>query len=285
MDSFEKWTAGGEMSVLEGWRIFHRQAGPEDGTPVTLIHGFPTSSHDWELVMPALLDAGCRVTVLDLLGFGASEKPQGHRFSLLEQASIVEALWAQLGIGATAMVAHDYGVSVGQELLARDSVRITRAVFLNGGLYPDLHRPVAVQRLLHGPAGVVLGPLSSEPLYARTLSQILGRPVGDDVLHEMWRATAHGGGRWVQHGLLRYIDERREHATRWQDALEGYAGPLAFIWGPFDPISGAHVLERLRERIPTGTFVELDEAPVTGHYPQLENPDAVADALVAFLAG
>jgi pimeloyl-ACP methyl ester carboxylesterase len=222
--------------------------------------------------------------VLDLLGFGGSEKPVGHAYSLREQAAIVAALWEELGVGATALVSHDYGVSVAQELLARDAGRITRAAFLNGGLYPDLHRPIRVQRLLHGPAGAVLGPMSSELLYRRTMGRILGRSVSGDVLHQMWLATSAGGGRWVQHGLLGYIDERHQFSERWVGAMESYGGPMAFIWGPADPISGAHVLERLRKRLPAATFVELGDAPATGHYPQLENPEAVAAALTAFLA-
>ena len=55
----------------------------------------------------------------DFLGFGASDKPADHDYSLLEQADLVEALWAQEGVDETALVAHDYAVSVAQELLAR----------------------------------------------------------------------------------------------------------------------------------------------------------------------
>ena len=284
MADFQQWVQGGEMSVLEGRRILHRQDGPPGGLAVTLIHGYPTSSHDWELILPALVAAGCRVTTFDLLGFGGSEKPQGHRYSLIEQATIAEALWRQLGISSTALVAHDYGVSVAQELLARDAPRFTRVAFLNGGLYPDLHRPIPVQRLLHSPAGALLGPLSTERLYRRALSEILGRPVSDHVMHQMWLATSSGGGRWVQHGLLRYIDERTQYAKRWIDALESFPRPQAFIWGPADPISGAHVLARLRERRPDATFVELSGPPPVGHYPQPEDPATVGAALGAFLS-
>jgi pimeloyl-ACP methyl ester carboxylesterase len=58
---------------------------------------------------------------------------------------------------------------------------------------------------------------------------------------------------------------------------------MLFVWGPADPVSGAHVLPRLRERLPDARFVVLDEEPATGHYPQVENPEAVAAALSEFL--
>lgn len=99
----------------------------------------------------------------------------------------------------------------------------------------------------------------------------------------MWRSTTMNGGKRVQHQLLRYIDDRRTHGDRWRAALERYPGPMLFVWGPADPVSGAHVLPRLRERLPDARIVALDETPATGHYPQVENPDAVAAELTAFL--
>lgn len=281
--SLETWVAEGERVELAGHHIFFRQDGPEDGRPITLIHGFPTSSHDWAPIVPALVAAGYRVTTFDLLGFGASDKPTGHTFAIVEQATIVEALWSRLGIADTALVAHDYGVSVAQELLDRDSARITAMTWLNGGMYADLHRPLRVQRLLHGPLGGVLGRLATVRTYRAAMREILGRPLSDETLHDMWLATSGNGGKRIQHALLRYLDDRVEHGARWVKAHESYAGPTLFIWGPADPVSGGHVLPRIRERMPDAQLVVLDEAPATGHYPQLENPAAVADALTSFL--
>ncbi|MFE2144531.1 alpha/beta fold hydrolase [Streptomyces sp. NPDC059456] len=280
----DRWTAGGAVSPIGGHRVFVRQDGPPHGPPVTLVHGFPTSSHDWAAVVPALVAAGLRVTTLDLLGFGESDKPRHHRYSVLGQASLVEEVWRRYGIGATALVAHDYGVSVGQELLARDPARITRTAWLNGGLYPDLHRPVPIQRLLHGPLGPLLAPLTTERRFAASLRGVLGRPVSEEDLRDLWASVSRAGGHRLAPRLLRYIDERRLHSGRWVPALEGYPGPLLFVWGPADPISGAHVLVRIRARMPHARIVELAGPPAVGHYPQVEAPAAVAAALTGFLA-
>ncbi|WP_329201054.1 MULTISPECIES: alpha/beta fold hydrolase [unclassified Streptomyces] len=278
-----QWTAGGATVRVEGHEVFVRQDGPADGAPVTLIHGFPTSSHDWAAVVPALAAAGLRVTTLDLLGFGESDKPRHHSYSLLEQASLVEAVWRHHGIGRTALVAHDYGVSVGQELLARDPSRITHMAWLNGGLYADLHRPVLMQRLLHGPLGPLLAPLTTRGRFASALRGVLGRPLPAADLDDMWSAVARADGHRLAPRLLRYIDERRMHAERWTRALEDHPGPTLFVWGPADPISGAHVLDRVRARVPAAAVVELTGPPPVGHYPQVEDPTAVAAALTSFL--
>ncbi|MGW9438059.1 alpha/beta fold hydrolase [Streptomyces sp. NPDC055607] len=250
---------------------------------MTLLHGFPTSSYDWAGVVPALTGAGLRVTTLDFLGFGESDKPPGHRYSILDQASLVEDVWRAYGIGETRLVAHDYGVSVGQELLARSPSRVTRMAWLNGGLYADLHRPVPTQRLLHSPLGRVLAPFTTERTFSRTLRSVLSRPISDEDMHDLWVSMRRAGGRRATPRLLRYIDERRLHGSRWTGALEGFAGPSLFLWGPADPISGAHVLPRIRERVPGARVVELAHPSPCGHYPQVEDPVAVASALIEFL--
>ena len=137
--------------------IFVRRLG--SGPPMTLLHGFPSSSHDWAKVAPALAERHA-LLMPDFLGFGASEKPRDHEYSLHEQADLVEALWAHEGSQATMLVAHDYAVSVAQELLARRAegklaVDLRAVHLLNGGLYPDLHRPPAHP---DGAAGPRAGP-------------------------------------------------------------------------------------------------------------------------------
>ncbi|MCX5612732.1 alpha/beta hydrolase [Streptomyces sp. NBC_00047] len=280
----DQWTRGGTRVRIGGHAVFVRQDGPADGAPVTLLHGFPTSSHDWAATVPSLAAAGLRVTTLDFLGFGESDKPRRHTYSLLDQATLVEEVWRWCGIGRTALVAHDYGVSVGQELLARDPSRVTRMAWLNGGLYPDLHRPVPAQRLLHGPLGPLLAPLTTRRRFGAALRDVLGRELCDADVRELWAAASRAGGHRRAPRLLRYIDERRRHAGRWTAALEEYPGPVLFVWGPADPISGAHVLARIRTRIPRASVVELAGPPAVGHYPQLEDPQVVASTLKSFLA-
>lgn len=282
-----QWTAAGTRIALHGRGgdhvMFVRQDGPADGRPVTLIHGFPTSSHDWALAVPHLASAEYRVTTLDMLGFGNSDKPRHHRYSVMEQADLIEDLWHRFGIEQTGLVAHNYGVSVAQELLARDPGRITAMVWLNGGLYPDLHRPIRIQRLLRGPLGPLLAGAVTENGFRSSMRQVLGRKVSDEDLHEMWNGIARNRGNLLAPRLLKYIDERRCHESRWVSALEGFPGPTLFIWGPADPISGAHVIDRIRERMPLAMVIELATPSAVGHYPQVEAPEEVVSALRAFL--
>ena len=97
---------------------------------------FPTASWDWHYLWQPLAQR-YRVIACDMLGFGDSAKPANHRYSLLEQADLQQALLAHLQVEQPLHIfAHDYGDSVAQELLARhyeDKIEVASCVFLNGG--------------------------------------------------------------------------------------------------------------------------------------------------------
>jgi pimeloyl-ACP methyl ester carboxylesterase len=286
MPAIEEWWAEGELLKLaSGGRsreLFVLRRG--EGPVLTALHGFPSSSHDWAGVAAAL--ARDRTLLMpDLLGFGASEKPADGPYSLLEQADLVEALWRAQEVRSTALLAHDYSVSLTQELLARRAegrleVELTAATLLNGGLYPDLHRPEPAQRALLDPVqGPKIGELMNEELFVAALAPTFapGFDAGT-VSREMWRGVSRDGGERISHLLIAYIPERERLGGRWVQALESTDVPLGFVWGMLDPVSGAHMAERIRDRLPGAPFTALEDV---GHWPQLEAPTAVLAALGA----
>jgi pimeloyl-ACP methyl ester carboxylesterase len=273
----DEWWAGGER-LPEG--VFMRADGDLEAPAVTWLHGFPMSSWDWAK-LHAALGPGRRDVSLDFLGFGASEKPRRHDYSLLEQADLVEAVWRARRVTRTALVAHDYGVSVAQELLARRgagelSVELTEAGFLNGGLFPALHRPTRIQKLLAGPGGRLLARQMRASTFVRNYREVLAQPPPDEELREHWRAFSRDDGHRNAHLLLGYMAERREHERRWVGALIDADLPKRFIWGPEDPVSGAHVVHALQARLP-GARIEVLAG--VGHAPHMEVPEKVAPRL------
>jgi pimeloyl-ACP methyl ester carboxylesterase len=283
--TLDSWISGGARRRVSGssHELFVRQDGPVDGKPVTLFHGFPTSSFDWAAVMPALTGSGYRVTTLDFLGYGSSDKPHPYTYSLMEQASLVQAVWGDLGIDRTALVAHDYGVSVAQELLCRDPDRIESMAWLNGGIFPDLHRPTDGQRFLSELSADLAEEVLTETAYRAALSVVSGRPLSDHTVGEMWVDFSRSRGTRVAPALLGYMAERREHAARWSHSVESYSGPQTFIWGPADPVSGAHVLPRIRAKALSASINVLDNPPPVGHFPQVEAPELVGPLLIKHL--
>jgi pimeloyl-ACP methyl ester carboxylesterase len=285
-----EWVAGGARVplALPGGAtrtLFQRVEGA--GPWLTLLHGFPTCSWDWAAVAPVLA-ARYRLLSLDFLGYGESDKPRPHRYSIFEQADLVEALWRHHGITTTQLVAHDFGDSVATELLARQTegrlaAAITQTVLLNGGVYVDAYHPLLIQTLLRRP---VIGPLISrlltERAFARNFRAIFSpaHPISDADLRQHWQAIQRRDGARIYHALIRYIDERYAHRARWEGALAHCPSPLHAIWGQVDPVSGADVAARLRERAPGVDLLALADV---GHYPQLEVPDVVAAAILRML--
>jgi len=272
---------------FRGHTIRYWVAGAEDAEPLLLIHGFPTASWDWHYLWAPLAER-YRVIACDMLGFGYSAKPRGHDYSLLEQADLQQALLAHIGEQRPLHVlAHDYGDSVAQEMIARHQdgrVKLASCVFLNGGLFPETHHPVRVQKLLLGPLGPLVGRLFSRRKLAQSFARIFGpRSQASDAEQDaLWQLVKYNNGPAVMHRLIRYMPERRQQRERWVTAMQATTVPMRVIDGAFDPISGAHMVARYRELIANADTVLLDDI---GHYPQLEAPQQVLEHYLPFVEG
>lgn len=277
-DALDAWWAGGERRRVGAHRLQVRVAG--DGPVLVLLHGFPASSFEWAALEAPLAEHHTVVT-FDFLGYGASDKPPGHRYSVFEQADLTQRLLADLGLDAVTLVAYDYGAIVATELLARRDARIRRCLFLNAGLFADQYRPRLAQRISLMPvAGALLARVFNQRLFAKTWAEVFSaeHPLDPEVAALHYRALRHGDpARDVQRRLLRYIPERAAHKDRLQDAVLSTDVPLHFLWGLADPVSGRPIADEIARRRPGSDLVPY----TAGHCPHLEIPQrVVADVLV-----
>ena len=289
-DAVRRWRDGGRLVSSGAGRVFVRSspgsAGP--GVPtVLLLHGFPSSSYDFREVTERLGERPW--LTLDFLGFGLSDKPRPHRYSLMEQADIVEAVLAETGAGAgpVVLVAHDMGTSVATELLARDLAgRLTfdlqRAVLTNGSVIIERASLRPSQKILRGPLGPLLSRLTNQRSFLRGFARLFGaaHPLSDAEARAQWALLARDGGQRILHLLSAYLDERAQFAGRWHGAVRDWPKPLAFLWATDDPVATTSVLAGLRELRPAADVVEL---PGIGHYPQIEVPEEFTGFAVALL--
>jgi pimeloyl-ACP methyl ester carboxylesterase len=270
------WRAQGAFLEWRGLRVFHRCQGR--GEPLLLLHGFPTSSWDWKDVWERLV-AWNRVVAFDYVGFGFSDKPPRGPYSVFGYADQAEALLEHLGIDAPHILAHDLGDTVAQELLARSPRRFRSVCLLNGGIFPEMHRPRLIQRLLASPLGPLIGRLMNRERFEKSFRSVFGKDTQPSAaeMDGFWECVE---GR-VAHLLIGYMRERRQHRERWVSALLDESVSLALVDGLADPISGAQMVARLRELRPGARITALDGI---GHYPQIEAPEAVLSAYAAFRA-
>jgi pimeloyl-ACP methyl ester carboxylesterase len=287
--STDAWEARGSYRELLGHRIFVIDEAAREGDRGTifLIHGFPTSSWDWWKIWPAL-NRDYRLVALDLLGFGFSAKPSPHDYRIMEQADLCEALVQLLQLERFHVLAHDYGDTVAQELLARQNDgsgagQWLSCLFLNGGLFPETHRAVLAQKLLLSPLGFLVSRGLSRASLRKSFDHIFGPDMkaSDAEIDAFYALFERDGGRRNLHRLIHYMTDRRRHRERWVDALRQARCPIGLINGSVDPVSGDHMVQRFEALVGTGHFIT--RLPRVGHYPQVEAPQAVIAGYQAFL--
>jgi pimeloyl-ACP methyl ester carboxylesterase len=273
------WQRGGTNFDWNGLRIFARHAGR--GDPLFLMHGFPTASWDWSGLWEPL-SRRFTVHTLDMVGYGFSAKPTDFAYRIEQQADLIEAYLTHAGVGEYHVLAHDYGNTVAQELLARHLERAAKQklrslCFLNGGLFPEKHRPRFGQRLLLSFLGGFFARRLTREKFGRSLNAVLSHPMSQAELDACWQLLEHNSGREVLKKLITYIPQRRDNRDRWVGALENHNVPMRFINGAEDPVSGEHMLYHYRKLVPRPDTILMRGI---GHYPQVEAP---AETLRHFL--
>lgn len=281
------WQAKGKQLSLLGHSIFIVDEGEHDLPVILLIHGFPTSSWDWQPLWSEL-SKHYRLLCLDMLGFGFSDKPTRHRYSIHEQADIIEAMLKYHNIEEYHVLAHDYGDTVAQELLARQLEGTGQGhwlscCLLNGGLFPETHRATRIQKLLLGPFGKLINSLTGFRQFSSSFSHVFGNDSkpSQQALEEFWELICYNNGKHAFSSLITYIHDRIEHRERWVNALQKSAVPIALINGSADPVSGKHMIKRHQQL--NCRCDHLKELATIGHYPQVEAPKAVAQSYLDFL--
>nr|XP_012297881.1 mesoderm-specific transcript homolog protein-like isoform X2 [Aotus nancymaae] len=256
------WKSSGKFFTYKGLRIFYQDSVGVVGSLeiVVLLHGFPISSYDWYKIWEGLTLRFRRLIALDFLGFGFSDKPRLHHYSIFEQASIVEALLRHLRLQNRRinLLSHDYRDIVAQELLYRykqnrsGRLTIKSLCLSNGGIFPETHRPLLLQKLLK--EGVVLSPILTRLMNFLVFSR----------------------------GLTPYINQRKKFRRRWVGALASVTIPIHFIYRPLDPVNPYPEFSELyRKTLPRSTVSILDDR--ISHYTQLEDPMGFLNAYMGFI--
>lgn len=276
------WYRDGRREIINELHVFFKRSGK--GESLICIHGFPTSSRDFAAIWPSLTE---RFDVLahDLIGLGKSAKPN-QPLPIRLQADIMEGLATRAGISEAHLLAHDLGDTIAQELLARQfegssKIKWLSCVFMNGGLFPETHRALFIQKLLLSPAGPLAAKLISEKSMKKSLTKIFSKahPPTNEFIQETWKLTSENNGISMLPRLIRYIKERRINRERWVMPLANAVLPIRLINGTEDPVSGKHAADRFAEVVPNADIVRLENS---GHYPHVETPEEVLKAFFEF---
>lgn len=289
--SLDNWQASRKYFEFNGYRIAYWQSNGKSNArnqreSIVLIHGFPSAAWDWHHIWNTL-SQDYDLLAMDLLGYGFSDKPNNHNYSLIEQADLVYSLTAHLGIEQFHILSHDYGVSVSQELLSRNEQNnennfLLSFCFLNGGAFAEAQNPTVTMRILRSPLGPILIKAGTESVFTNQFKDVFGKNTqpSPEILSGYWQLVEENNGRSVIPQLLSYGDERYVYRDRWVTALQNSEIPKRIIVGMEDKISGSNMVKLYESLIPNPDVVRLQGI---GHYPQVEAPYEVISAYKNFL--
>lgn len=287
-EAVSEWQAAGRIIPAAGTEVFVRDSGSPTGAethdPLVLVHGFPTSSFDFQPVFEPLARER-RVVAIDLAGFGLSAKADRH-YDMALQADVVVDVLSALGIDRFVLVTHDMGDTVGGELLARTMdgtwpATVTRRVVTNGSIYIDMAKLTDGQLMLLSLPDEVAPAGPGPRLLAASLAATLSPTHRHIDMTDHAELVCHNDGDALLPRTIRYIEERRTNERRFTGAIETHPSPLHIVWGPEDPIAVAAMADRLKAARPDATLTWIDGA---GHYPQIEDPAAWLTAVRAALS-
>lgn len=287
----EQWQASAQYIMFDKYEIFYHDFNKSSESVILMIHGFPTSSWDWHELKKSL-GSDYRLISLDMLGFGFSDKPRGHKYSIDEQVELHLALLNKLGVKQINIIAHDYGGLVAQELLARFNAgdinvpEIQSVAFLNGPIMPAEVKLTFMQKIfkniLTGPFGGIASQFSTRVVFETTFKPLFGESTkpSSQELKDVWFVIKQRKGQKIFHKLVHFYNESIERGDRWTNAVQETQVPMLAINGSEDPAVGEDAIE-YQPILPDSNIVTLENI---GHYPQQEDSESVARVYLDFLS-
>ena len=272
---------------VDGIRVFYREAGPKDAPALVLLHGFPSSSREFDTLLP-LLATGYHLIAPDFPGFGHSDAPapSSYAYTFDHLAETTNALLEQLGIGKYSLFLHDYGGPVGVRIMLAHPERLQALIISNANVYTEgLGAKWAgiaqywAERDAH--ASVVDTFLSLAATEQRhTLGSSHPERYNPDTWTDEFAHLTRPGQRAIQADLL--YDYRTNVASyqAWQAWLRQHRPPTLVAWGANDPSFIAAGGEAFRRDLPDAEIHLLD----AGHFALDEKNDEIAALILAFMA-
>lgn len=272
---------------IDGLEIFYREAGPKDAPTILLLHGFPTSSHMFRNLIPALADK-YRVLAPDYPGFGQSSAPGVKEFdySFDNLAKVIDKFTEAVGATKFALYVQDYGAPIGFRIASAHPERITGLIIQNGNAYDEGLRDFWI------PFKAYWKNQSAENRAA--LAQFLevgatkwqwthGVKDESTISPDTWTLDQAGldrpGNKDIQIQLFMSYSTNPPLYPQWQDYFRKHQPPALIVWGKNDFIFPAEGAEPYKRDLKNLDFNLLD----TGHFALEEMGDVIAAKIRTFM--
>ncbi|MEU7380616.1 MULTISPECIES: alpha/beta hydrolase [unclassified Streptomyces] len=275
-------------ATVDGLDVFYREAGDPRAPVVVLLHGFPTSSHMFRHLIPALADR-YRVIAPDHIGFGQSAMPSPQDFPYTFDAltETTSGLLQRLGVDRFAMYVHDYGAPIGWRLALQAPDRVTAIITQNGNAYDEgFVKPFWDGLFAYAKAP---GPNTEAPVRGALTRDVTRRQYvngvadpslvsPDNWVHDQALLDRPGNDE-IQLRLFRDYPSNVDLYPRVQRYFRDSQVPLLAVWGANDEIFGPEGATAFGRDLPDAEIHLIE----SGHFALESHLDTIAGHIRDFL--
>ena len=266
------------VKLSTGINMTYLTLGPEDGTPIVLIHGATDSRLSWFQVAPDLAEKGYRVYIPELRGHGKTDKPQEDTYTIEEHTADIKSFIDLLKLKNVNLVGHSLGTFISEELAANYPDLVTSVTLIGAGY--KVQGNAVIDWVLNGDGDSFQGVNAYQD----------GEEIPDEFVKE-WTTTVN-----KDQGFARGIYEQARELPNyaWRAIFNGLNGqnisddlakikaPVQIIWGSEDTVFPKNEQEELIQYLTSASFVnftQIDGADHNTHWTSEEVASQVADLI------
>jgi len=272
---------------IDGVEIFYREAGRADAPTLLLLHGFPTSSHMFRNLIPALADR-YHLIAPDYPGFGNSAQPAMDKFDYTfdNMAVVMGKLVNKLGIKKYSLYLMDYGAPIGFRLASQNPQQIDSLIIQNGNAYKEGLKDfwIPIRKYWNdrsdknaGALAAFIAPDGVKWQYTHGVRDV--NTISPDNWNVDLRHLTREGNPSIQLAMFYDYQNNVPYYPEWQAYFRKYQPPTLIVWGKNDyifPAEGAFPYKRDLKNL---EFNLLD----TGHFALEEDGQVIAEKIRTFL--
>jgi pimeloyl-ACP methyl ester carboxylesterase len=265
---------------INGHKLHYIDEG--QGETILFVHGTPSWSFDFRNVIKRL-KSDFRCIAIDHIGFGLSDKPEHYDYSTQNHSKTLESFVNYKGLQNITLLVHDFGGPIGLNFAIRHPEKVNNIVILNSWLWSSKDDPefIKLSKILKSPLLPFLYRyFNFSPCY------ILPKSFGDHKLSRqlLKQYTKPFANKTQRNGTVTFaqslLDDQNWFQELWDKKEAVAEKPVLFIWGMKDPVIKPKYLDKFSSGFTNSKTIRLD---TSGHFPQEEQPEIVAQSIFEFL--